>query len=118
MRTTSILSVVLVCLSPLAALLDISASSRDQFSWFNTKVGGWFTHTFCNQLPNNNRWEPLLQSVSQRSNSFFHDSRQDTLTHAAANDPQIVAHMKQQTDMVPQAFQFNVDPDPYVESKR
>lgn len=98
--------------------VDLSASSRNQFSWFNESVGGWFTHTLCQQLSKYDRWEAFLQKVSERSNDFFRESREYILAHPANSDVQTTNLIRAQQAMIPQAFHFNVSSDPQADTKQ
>ena len=98
----------IVGLRPLEKLLfmnrgwvDVSASSRDQYSWSHRAVGGWFTWNFFQTIPTGKDWTTFLDQLSERSNDFFLDRRRKMLEHPEDQLQETLEAMRGQTAMIP-----------------
>ena len=96
-----------------SGVLDLSASSRDQYSWSNGYYGGWFTHVACDVFHREecSTWSVALERLSQQSNGFYHSLRDKTLRDPGANSAEILQSLRNQRDMIPQAFVANLHRD-------
>ena len=94
-------------------VVDISASSRGQSSWNNDEIGGLFTHVACDVLYQQecSTWSVALERLSQGANAEYHQLRQDALDNPGSISPETIEALRNQIDMLPQAFQLNVQRD-------
>ena len=99
-------------LTPLEQLLfmnrgwvDVSASSRDQYSWFNTTIGGWFTWNFFQTITRENDWSNFFDHLSERSNKFFLNMRQSMIKPPTRGSDEALQAIRSQTAMVPTVIQ-------------
>ncbi len=91
-------------------VVDICASSRGQYSWSNGHYGGWFTHVACDVFCDEecSAWNVAMERLSAQSNGFYHELRQRALGDPGSNGSEILQSLRNQPDMIPQAFQLNV----------
>jgi len=96
-----------------SGVVDISASSRGQFSWNNATVGGWFTFVACHTLTEHDcsAWNVALERLSEKSNGFYHLCREKILANPGQMDADTLQAIRDQRDMIPQAFRLNVQRD-------
>lgn len=93
--------------------VDISASSRDQYSWFTAGYGGWFSNSLCGSINGQSDWRGLLDSVSKSANDYFHQRKATILASPGDTSPDTLRNLQAQRDMLPQAFRMQVTADPY-----
>lgn len=96
-------------------VIDISASSRDEYSWFSIPIGGWFTEQFANaMLADPQNWRELYDNAYRRTNEFFKLRRRELLANSRAGlTPPVRKSLEGQNDLRPAAFQLSVQSDPY-----
>lgn len=93
--------------------IDVSASSQDEYSWFNATTGGWFSNVFCSRVASQPNWSRLFEDVSQRSNDFFHNMRDQILQKPANTPATVLDQLRSQQNMRPQAFRLEASEDPF-----
>ncbi|TWU25355.1 PDZ domain (Also known as DHR or GLGF) [Novipirellula galeiformis] len=93
--------------------IDISASSRDEFSWFTSSLGGWFTYNLCQRINKDSDWDAFLNTVSQNSNAYFQQRKMAILANPGNTASSVLNSLRGQQNMRPQAFRFAVNADPY-----
>ena len=92
--------------------IDVSASDRDQFSWFTSDYGGWFTISACRILRNDNDWPSVYHSFRTQINDDYVQRREAILASPNANlSPETRQALIGQTAMTPRAFVFNISRD-------
>ncbi|WP_197490734.1 caspase family protein [Planctomyces sp. SH-PL62] len=101
----------IVGLTPLEKLLfnhrgslDVSASSRGQYSWFSLPFGGWFTYNFANLIARFEAWPPFLGTLSARTDEFYQTKRDAILRNPGATRPDVLASLTNQAQLVPAVF--------------
>ncbi len=94
-------------------VVDISASSRGQYSWNHPLIGGFFTRVAREVLRQQecSTWNVALERLSDQANGLYHEMRQKALDDPGANPPETLDSLRNQPDMLPQAFQLNVQRD-------
>lgn len=92
-------------------VVDLSASSTDQYSWFSTPLGGWFTSVFCPALGGHEKWNPLLDHLRSQTDETYRGLREMILANPADIPDTTILLLRGQEHMVPQSFQFTVRED-------
>ena len=90
--------------------IDISASDKNQYSWFSSNYGGWFTIDACRILRNNNDWSASYQQIRTQVNETFKQRKQDVLAQSAVTGV-TKFQLQSQCEMTPRAFVFNIARD-------
>ncbi len=89
-------------------VLDVTACSRDELSWFSSDIGGWFSHTMIYSLSNmttepSRKWDPIWTRISKKTDELFAQKKQQ---FGATNQ-----QLNNQARQVPMAFAFDVTRD-------
>lgn len=85
--------------------VDGTASSRGEFSWFSSDVGGWFTTSFLAKTyavsgQHSLQWKPTWEELAQETEEFFQLQKQ----RYAGQDPDL----DRQAHMRPLAYRLDV----------
>jgi hypothetical protein len=91
--------------------LDVSASSRDQFSWFSFRFGGWFTLKFTQIISGHQQWPGFLDQLSKDSNAFFLENKRSILENPGNTPGSTLAQLRHQAAMTPAIFRMSLDKD-------
>jgi len=97
-------------------VLDLSATSRDQYGWTNERIGGWFTYTFGQLITGYADWQPFVDRVSIDANSFFLRMRQSMIDNPAGISEDTLRAIRDQTAMKPAVFRMSVTKDKNIPS--
>jgi hypothetical protein len=92
-------------------IVDISASSRDQYSWFSSESGGWFSSVLCVDLPRHDDWKSLFEQLSKDSDNNYREKRQRILDNPGQADAETLDQLRGQEHMIPQAFHLDIQHD-------
>ena len=92
-------------------VIDISAASQSQYSWFSPETGGWFSAVVCIDLPRYDSWNTLFTQLKSDSDQNFRRRREQILANPGNTDENTLAQLRGQQHMIPQAFHFDVKRD-------
>ena len=92
-------------------VVDINASTKDQFSWFSPSVGGWFSSVLCSDLPRYKSWKAMFDQLSKDTDEFYRKKRQETMLFPGRTSTITMTRLRNQEHMQPQAFRFKVERD-------
>ncbi|MGV3484475.1 MAG: caspase family protein [Planctomycetaceae bacterium] len=93
-------------------IVDLSGSSRDQYGWFSTQHGGWFTSSLValcepgvyagNEFVT---WDRFAQDLSIGTSRLYQMNKQNVLDEPGSTRPDVLDQLRSQGDQRPQVFQ-------------
>ncbi len=91
-------------------IVDLTATSQNEFSWFSSASGGWFTDVFAGEMykmtsRSQRSWDQFCQELTYETEHTFQTRKQGTTN----------VSLREQTHMRPMLFTYNVvrdDPSP------
>ncbi len=90
--------------------LDFAAARRDQYSWYSSDVGGWFTSQLVQQLNEtpHRSWTPFLIDVQQRTKEYFATQKQ-SMAGSSSLPANTAMRLQSQTDQLPTVFRAELE---------
>lgn len=92
--------------------LDLSASKRDEYSWYSSDTGGWFSSEFAERLHDtpSRFWTPFLVELQRETNSYF-VSRKQSIASDGSMPAATRSRLQDQAALTPTVFRAELEQD-------
>ena len=92
-------------------VIDVSGSSKDEYGWFSTDIGGWFSSSFV-ETTNPKvfagrkfvTWDLFVKETANQTSTIFKERKGRILESPDLVSPTVLTQIRDQKDQRPQVF--------------